>query len=90
MPPESDNSKQAPSEAATKGPLLSSVVELVNLNDDAKAIEGLSALNASEMTALVREASNWAFRLDLQERIEQVRANELGMLEDETTLSSST
>lgn len=114
---------------------------------------GLSALNASEMTALVREASNWAFRLDLQERtrhpclspspaapdaepinfcsavwsaswrppllllcfllvccrdfalrptylalltrlltagIEQVRANELGMLEDETTLSSST
>eukprot|EP00961_Rhodomonas_salina_P175475 2366556-Rhodomonas_salina.1 len=29
---------------------------------------GLSALNASEMTALVREASNWAFRLDLQER----------------------
>lgn len=40
MPPESDNSKQAPSEAATKGPLLSSVVELVNLNDDAKAIEG--------------------------------------------------
>jgi len=30
-------------------------------------VAALSKLSASQMTEMVREASNWAFRLDLQE-----------------------
>lgn len=80
-------------------------------------LAAISKLSAAQMTELVREASNWAFRLDLQESesislphlvyvpwppscllpirimtfgcvvvlcagIEQVRAQELGMLEE--------
>ena len=47
-----------------------------------QAMNALSTMSAANMTELVREASNWAFRLDLQERVEQVRAQELGMLDD--------
>jgi hypothetical protein len=60
---------------------LDSVLGLIN-KDDMQAMNALSTMSAANMTELVREASNWAFRLDLQERVEQVRAQELGMLDD--------
>mmetsp|Transcript_11045 Transcript_11045/g.22808 ORF Transcript_11045/g.22808 Transcript_11045/m.22808 type:complete len:89 (+) Transcript_11045:75-341(+) len=85
MPSESNSNSAAID--GEKEQILQSVLNLVNLNDDAKAIEALSSLSAGEMTRLVREASDFAFRLDLQERVEQVRAHELGMLEDDASIS---
>ena len=63
--------------------VLESVMGVLGADDSTKALHDISALSAAETTELVRDASNWAFRLDLKERIQQVRAQELGMLEDE-------
>jgi len=63
--------------------VLESVMGVLGADDSTKALHDISALSAAQTTELVRDASNWAFRLDLKERIQQVRAQELGMLEDE-------
>mmetsp|Transcript_19857 Transcript_19857/g.45716 ORF Transcript_19857/g.45716 Transcript_19857/m.45716 type:complete len:92 (-) Transcript_19857:194-469(-) len=80
----------ASSEEGGKGELLEQIVALAGSGDDAEALSVLSQLSAGQMTELVRDASNWAFKLDLQERIEQVRANDMGMLEDGSSASLGT
>ena len=69
--------------ASKSSSVLESVMGVLGADDSTKALHDISALSAAQTTELVRDASNWAFRLDLKERIQQVRAQELGMLEDE-------
>mmetsp|Transcript_16704 Transcript_16704/g.38128 ORF Transcript_16704/g.38128 Transcript_16704/m.38128 type:complete len:81 (+) Transcript_16704:282-524(+) len=69
-----------------KNNLIEEIVQYINNDEEEKALKVLANYTPTQVTQLVREASNWAFRLDLQERIEQVRAQELGMLEDDEVM----
>jgi len=63
--------------------LLEAVVALIDSKKDQEAREVLLKTDPATMTQLVRDASNWAFQLDLQERAQQLRADQLRMLDDE-------
>eukprot|EP00960_Hanusia_phi_P006954 197929-Hanusia_phi.AAC.8 len=74
-----------------KNNLIEEIVQYINNDEEEKALKVLANYTPTQVTQLVREASNWAFRLDLQEQrfttgIEQVRAQELGMLEDDEVM----